>query len=338
MEIEITRDFMQNILLRYGINDKVIEFSHKIKNWDDNKGYIKFVTSVKTENGHYIVKLFRRESFKRTIEEQSVFSEYLRANGILTAKRYKCQNHYRTDLRLGKYILSVTVEDYIGEEIILLTAPVARKIGELLARMHNISEGGNCHIHRGHTIFNITTKNDVVGYDILLRYARKGKLDMSVFARIRREHSRIMKAILKGFENFPVYASQGDLSINNLTLVDGEVAVFDYNISGDMPLLSDMILEGLLIAHEMEREEGLTVETAYREFERGYISHRPLSEREQAIYKTAHDYAEAVWFSKIIAAYYKRGDSFDELTDAGDTDSAARVIEKIALDLEHIET
>ena len=338
MKIEITNEILQKILLRYGIFDNIIRFSHIIESQNNEKGYIKFVTSVKTENWHYIVKLLRRDSFKRTIEEQSAFSEYLRANGIPTAKRYKSGNNYRTDFRIGEYILSVTVEDYIGEEITILTVPLAYKIGELLARMHNISERGDCHIHRGHTIFNITTENDALCYDMLLSYAHKGKIDKGVFTRIRREHSRIMKAIRKGFEGLPVYASQGDLSVNNLTLIDGEVAVFDYNICGDMPLLSDMILEGLLIAHEMEREDGLTVDTAYREFERGYFSRRPLSKREQEIYTIAHDYAEAVWFSKLIAGYNKRGDSFDELTNAGDTNGAACVIEKIARDLESIET
>ncbi len=338
MNIEITNEILQKILLRYGIFDNIIQFSHKIESQNNDEGYIKFVTSVKTENWHYIVKLLRRDSFKRTIEEQSAFSEYLRANGIPTAKRYKCGNRYRTDFCIEKYVLSVTVEDYIGEEITVLTASIAYKIGELLARMHNISERGDCHVHRGYTIFNITTENDVLGYDILLRYVREGKIGKDVFARIRREHVRIMKAIRKGFEGLPVYASQGDVSVNNLTLIDDEIAVFDYNICGDMPLLSDMILEGLFIAHDMEREDGLTVETAYHKFEAGYFTIRPLSEREQAIYQIAHDYAEAVWASKIVTAYLKRGDSFEELMNAGETNEAARVIEKIARDLESIET
>lgn len=335
--IEVTEEILQNILARYGIEEEITEFSHCLRNSSDN-GWMKIITSVTTESGHYIVKLLRRNSFKRTIEEQSAFSEYLRENGILTARRYRCGKHYRTDFRIDGYVFSVTVEDYVGEEIKLLTAAIAYKIGELLARMHNISERGDCHIYRGYTIFNITTDNDVDGYDVLPRYAREGKIDKAVFARIRRERSRIMRAIQAGFDGLPVYASQGDVSINNLSIVNGEIAVFDYNICGDMPLLSDMILEGLLTAHEMEREEGFTVGDAYREFETGYFSVRPLSEREGAIYKTALSYAEAVWFSKIVQSYDKRGDSFDELFDAGDMEGAARVIEKIMRDLEAITT
>lgn len=340
MKIEITKEILQNILSSYGIDEKITEFSHFITG-DNGEGDIKYITSVTTERGRYVVKLVRqRQKFKRAIEDQCVFSEYLRNNGILTPRHYTCRGRYRTDARVGEYILNVTVEDYIGEEMKLLTAPLARRIGELMGKMHTLSERGNCHIYRGEVIFNLVGYNEVNGYNSLLHMARAGKLGSAVkdgasaLARIKRANSRIMRAIRQGFTGLPVYAVQGDISINNLTLVDGELAVFDYNIAGDLPLLSDMILEGLLTAHEMDREDGLTVEGAYSEFESGYFSVRPLTDAEAAIYKTALDYSEALWFSKI--SEYFNG-SVGALQKNGDTDGASRQLESIASSLEAIE-
>lgn len=59
------------------------------------------------------------------------------------------------------------------------------------------------------------------------------------------------------WEGLPRYATQGDISINNLSFVGEELAIFDYNIAGDETLVGDMVLERLLVANEMDLSNGL---------------------------------------------------------------------------------
>jgi len=293
-----------NALNLYNITSQITDFKFFINDYNNKTSEVKVITKVEFSNRTPLVVKFIKENNHphHIIEKQSIFSEYLRSQGILTPKRYMRGENYCAKFQLGSMSLDVTVEDYWGEEIKTIDYRLAYKIGQLMARIHCISEKGNCYIGNS-TIFNIVGYNEVSGFNKFVELGESVSIDSFMYQKIKEIYTAKLEKIKLSWNRLSRYATQGDISINNLTYIGEEIGIFDYNIAGDETFVGDMVLEGLLTANEMDLAHGLSDidrKELFRCFLQGYIEERPLTDDEKNVFSDIYSISSGLWFTKIL--------------------------------------
>lgn len=302
--MDIQLENLIDVLALYNINEQIYDYKFFINMYDEETLEMKVIVKVEFINRRPLVVKFVKENNHpgNIIQKQSAFSEYLRQQGILTPKRYMSGESYCIKFQFHNLILDVTVEDYFGDEIKTIDFKLAYKIGKLMAKIHSISEKGKCQIGSS-TIFNVVGYNEVSGFDSLVKLGESVKIDSALYEKIKKIYNEKLEKIKLSWNKLPKCATQGDLSINNLTYVGEEIGIFDYNIAGDETMIGDMVLEGLLIANEMDLAEGLS-ETDYPElfrcFFNGYTVERPLTCDEKNVLNDIYAISSGLWFTKIL--------------------------------------
>lgn len=334
---KVQESVIQAILEEYGLEaafSEQKEYIHYDGNGKENR--VKVILSVLLESGkRVVIKILREKdellAERAKIEKQSAFSEQMRRNGIKTPVRYRTNGRYCHEIRYHQLPCLVTVEDWCGEEITEINADLAYRIGKLMARMHLLSLENQCEIGCG-TLFSAAYWNDVDVFPTFGKLGRHEKLDQTLVEQIRKLHDEKLTAIRAVWARLPKAAVQGDISINNL--VDGEsgLIVFDYNNAGDEVLISDLVLEGLLIAYEMDLPEG-TDQSAREQFFPalldGYLSTRRLSEEEADVAWIVYTLYHALWFSRVIY----NDDSLEKLVEKEDYAAANRLLAQMLADM-----
>ena len=328
-------EVIDGILRRYGFDERAVEQKPYI-HYIGEDGLLKLIFRVTLESGRMLViKLVLedegQEKEQQKIESQSAFSEAMRSEGILTPMRHRAGDVFCTRYEYHGIACSVTVEDWCGEEITQISADTARQIGELMARMHTLSLKKGCHIGCG-TLFSAAYWNDVDAYPLFCELCGNERIDQAAAERIMDLHDRKLERLRAIWAELPKAAVQGDISINNLSRSGDDLVVFDYNNAGDEVLVSDMVMEGLLTAYEMDLPEG--VEPEYRRllfpaFWEGYRAVRPLTELERAAAWEIYSIYNSMWFTKI---QYDEN-SLQKLLERGEDDAANRLIARILADM-----
>lgn len=327
MSIELKN--LIDVLALYNITEQISNFKFFINGYDDKTSEMKVIIKIEFNNRDPLVVKFVREDRHphNIIEKQSEFSEYLRSQGILTPKRYVSDDYYCIKYKLNDMCLDVTLEDYLGKEIKTINFELAYRIGQLIARIHNISEKGNFHIG-ANTIFNVTGYNEVIGYDEFVALGESEKINLEMYQKIKKVYSDKLERIKLLWDKLPRYATQGDYSINNLTYIGEELGIFDYNIAGDETLVGDMVLEGLLTAKEMDLAESLSDKDRmelFRCFYNGYIDERPLTFDEKNVLSYIYTISSGLWFTKIIF----NENSLTKLVERNEYDKADLLLQEI---------
>lgn len=300
-------------------------------------GRFKLIFRVTLTDGRMLVlKLLHEEEDTAAemdkIERQSMFSETMRAHGISTPTRYRANGRYCNAFTYRDQPCIVTIEDWCGEELRYITPDIAHQIGALMARMHTLSLEHPCRIGHG-TLFSAAYENDVDAFPRFCALTRDERLDQAVSARIRALHDEKLAKLRAVWETLPKAAVQGDISINNLVLTADGLTVFDYNNAGDEVLISDLVMEGLLTACEMDLPEGVPSserEALFPAFLAGYLSVRPLSDAESAAAWEAYTLYHALWFTRIVY----NDDSLSACVSRGEFDAANRLLAQMLADME----
>lgn len=334
-EKESRERVIAEILEAYGLGTAFCEPKAYIDRHSD-EGRIKLIQSVVLGNGQrVVVKILRTDDDllqdREKIERQSAFSEYMRQNGILTPKRYMARGRYCNEFFYLGVACNVTVEDWCGEEIQVLDTEIAYQIGELMAKMHVLSLENECKIGCG-TLFSAAYWNDVDCFDSFCKIGGNENLNQRVVEKIKVIRGEKLEALRSVWDTLPKAAVQGDISINNL--VDGEqgLVVFDYNNAGDEVLVSDLVMEGLLTAYEMDIAEGADEgcrETFFPAFLRGYLSVRKLRRDEAEAAWNIYTLYHALWFTRVV---YSEG-SLEKLVERGEYAAANKLLEQMLADI-----
>ena len=336
MEKTVEIEVIKEILQLYGFNEQVMEQKAYIHAIEDN-GWLKLIFRVTLESGKMlVVKILHEDddfaAEMKKVESQSIFSELMRCHGIKTPARHQANGKYCNAFTYHDLPCMVTVEDWCGEEITEITADTAYQIGELMARMHTISLASKCKIGHG-TLFSAAYWNDVDSFPEFCEITKDEKLDQTVVAQIKALRDKKLERIRTVWETLPNAAVQGDFSINNLVRGEDELIVFDYNNAGDEVLISDLVMEGLLTAYEMELPDGTPV--SYREqifpaLLKGYLSVRQLSEAERKTAWEVYTLYHGLWFTRIVY----NDDSLDSLVKKGDYEAANRLLKQMLMDMQ----
>lgn len=329
VEIEV----IEEILKLYGIDERVTAqnaYIHAI----ENDGRMKLIFRITLSSGRALVIKLLHESDDinaeaERVESQSRFSEVMRLSCIKTPMRYKSGGKHVVPFTYHALPCIVTVEDWCGEEIKEISTSIAYQIGCLMARMHSFSLAKGCKIGCG-TLFSAAYENDVDAFASFCKITNNDKLDQAVVKAIKALRDEKLEYLRSVWDSLPKSAVQGDISINNLVLSDDGLTVFDYNNAGDEVLISDLVMEGLLTAYEMDLPSGTS--EAYREelfpaLLRGYLSVRPLSEAESKAAWVAYTLYHGLWFTRIL---YNDA-SLEKLVGRGDY-TAANALLKHMLD------
>ena len=335
MQNTVEIEAIGSILRMYGFPERISEqrsFIHYI----GEDGYVKLIFRVTLEDGRMLVlKILHEEGDpaqnREKAEKQSGFSEFMRSQGIKTPVRYRANGRYCNEFVYHNISCDVTVEDWCGEEIKEISTDIACQIGKLMARMHTISLASQCEIGCG-TLFSAAWWNDVDAYPQFCKICEDQRLDQEIVSKIKAQHDEKLARIRAVWDALPKAAVQGDISINNLVYGTDELTVFDYNNAGDEVLVSDLVMEGLLTAYEMDLPEGTPA--SYREnlfpaLLKGYLSVRPLNALERNAAWDIYTLWHGLWFSRI--AY--RDDSLEKLTERGDHGTANKLLYQLLLDM-----
>ena len=337
MEQKIQEGVIGSILNLYGFDESFGEQKEYI-NYDgkDDDGIIKIILSVVLESGKEIVIKILHEgddllSERNKIEKQSAFSEFLRLHGIKTPIRYTANGKYCNEYMYNDLMCNVTVEDWCGNEIAEINTEISYKIGKLMARMHILSLENQCEIGCG-TLFSAAYWNDVDSFSDFCEIGKNENLNQEIIKEIKKLHDEKLEAIRAVWDKLPKAAVQGDISINNLVYGEDELIVFDYNNAGDEVLVSDLVMEGLLTAYEMDIPNGTDKcirKEFFPAFLSGYLSVRKLSEEEASTAWLIYTLYNALWFSRIV---YNE-DSLEKLVQKEDYASANLLLGQILTDM-----
>lgn len=331
----IEQAVIADILRRFAIEGEAAEQKSYI-HYIGEDGQMKLILRVTLEDGRLLVIKLVHEDDDLTQElqkkeKQSVFSEFMRSKGISTPARHKAGEGYCVQYEYQGAACILTVEDWCGEEIMEITADTAYRIGELMAWMHSISLEHDCRIGCG-TLFSAAYWNDVDAFSLFCKLSEDERLDRVATDRIKNLHDRKLETIRSMWEELPRAAVQGDISINNLSMNGEVLTVFDYNNAGDEVLVSDMVMEGLLTAYEMDLPEGQP--EAYREqlfpaFLEGYLSTRKLTAREAEAAWEIYTMYNSLWFTKV----QYNDNSLEKLVERGEYEAANRLVSRILTDM-----
>lgn len=301
------------------------------------EGWFKLIFRVTLADGRMLVlKLLHEEEDTAAemakVERQSAFSEVMRAHGIRTPARYQADGRYCNAFTYRGTPCVVTVEDWCGDEIREITPDIARQIGALMARMHVLSLENRCTIGHG-TLFSAACENDVDAFPRFCELTQDERLDQAVSDRIRALHDEKLAKLRAVWDTLPRAAVQGDISVNNLVLTADGLTVFDYNNAGDEVLISDLVLEGLLTAYEMDLPEGVPSEARkalFPAFLAGYLSVRPLNDAECRAAWEIYTLYHGLWFTRILY----NDDSLSAWVKKGDYDAANALLRRMLADME----
>lgn len=334
MDKTVEVNVIEELLRRYGFNGPVTEQKPYI-HYEDEK-YLKMIFRVTLEDGRMLVmKLLREDEDlqqeRQKIEAQSAFSEQMRRCGIRTPRRYQAEGACCTPYTYRGKSCNVTLEDWCGEEIREIDPEIAGQIGALMARMHCLSLAQGCKIGCG-TLFSAAGWNDVDSFPEFCKLCQDGRLDQRVVGEIKALRATRLERIQAVWDTLPKAAVQGDISINNLVSGPEGLSVFDYNNAGDEVLVSDLVMEGLLTAYEMDLPAGTPVsarEQLFPAFLRGYLSVRPLSGAEAAAAWEIYAMYHSLWFTRIVYSE----NSLDQLLKRDDIAAANALLRQMLTDM-----
>lgn len=334
---KVEEGVIRSILATYGLEMRFSEQKEYIR-YHGERGdkLIKVILSVLLENGKRVVIKILRENEdllkdRNKIEKQSKFSECMRRHGIKTPMRYRANGRYCNEYVYHELPCNVTIEDWAGEEIREITPEIAYKIGELMARMHGLSLENQCEIGCG-TLFSAAYWNDVDAFPKFCELGKNENLDQMIVEGMKKLREKKLAELRSVWDRLPKASVQGDISINNLVYGEKELTVFDYNNAGDEVLISDLVMEGLLTAYEMDLPEGVDKRCRGQLFLallKGYLSVRKLSEEESKTAWTIYTLYHSLWFTRVTY----NDDSLEKLIEKEEYGEANRLLAQMFADM-----
>ena len=290
--LKVTLSDIQQILSDYDITDTAAGFSELQRyNYDKNNESskeVRLIIKVIFESRSPVVIRFKNENSVtgEMIEKQSRFAETLHSKGIVTPHNYSNSGRFAMTYHINDYDVIVTVEDFCEGEVKAVDVETARMTGELLAKMHDISERENLRLGMK-TLFDPLDRNDL--FDLSVFTENKDKLRgiaPALYDEIEQLKNSCMEKIAV-FGNEPRYAVQGDISDCNLYISVGKLGVFDFNNSGDNVLFYDAAMQAVFEATLMDYKEEASPERERKilsAFLDGYESLRPFTDEQRKVF------------------------------------------------------
>ena len=290
--LKVTLSDIQQIMNDYHITERAAGFS-ELQRYDygqnnESSKEVRLIIKVIFESRSPVVIRFKNENSvtEEMIEKQSQFAETLHSKGIVTPHNYSNSGRFAMTYHINDYDVIVTVEDFCEGEVKAVDEETARMTGELLAKMHDISERENLRLGMK-TLFDPLDRNDL--FDLSVFTENKDKLRgiaPALYDEIEQLKNSCMEKIAV-FGNEPRYAVQGDISDCNLYITGGRLGVFDFNNSGDNVLFYDAAMQAVFEATLMDYKEEASPEREKKilsAFLDGYESLRQFTDEQRKVF------------------------------------------------------
>lgn len=318
-----------HILCDYGINDKFINTEELLRyNYPDESREVRVIIKCSFETRTPVVVKFKWENDVTAglIEAQTAFSEHLARNGVNTARFYKYDGNYVKHCILSGYDVLITVEDFVENEVKIVTSEIAEKTGCTLAISHNIAERDDIHVDAPVLFDPFAEWNDLFSYDTFSEMKDKFPADDTDAFNEAENLYRMHMEKLAPLRYRPKYAVQGDISDCNLFIAaDSSVGMFDFNRCGDAVLFCDLIMQGVFESRLMDYDRELTpeyIDELFAAFLNGYESKRKITAEEKSLIPHFLAVINAFWLGDI-----RWGDnSMTSLLEKGDIESARKIL------------
>ena len=305
--LKVTLSDIQQIMNDYHITERAAGFS-ELQRYDygqnnESSKEIRLIIKVIFESRSPVVIRFKNENSvtEEMIEKQSRFAETLHSKGIVTPHNYSNSGRFAMTYHINDYDVIVTVEDFCEGEVKAVDEETARMTGELLAKMHDISERENLRLGMK-TLFDPLDRNDL--FDLSVFTENKDKLKgiaPALYDEIEQLKNSCMEKIAV-FGNEPRYAVQGDISDCNLYISGGRLGVFDFNNSGDNVLFYDAAMQAVFEATLMDYKEEASPERETKilsAFLAGYESLRPFTDEQRKAFPYLYAILKAFEMGKM---------------------------------------
>lgn len=321
---------IDNILRDFGIPSETKNVSELQRYYyeenDPASKEVRLIVKAELKSGMPLVVRFKNEADVtiEIIESQCRFADEMRKNGIITPRQYQSDGSFARWYTIKGYDVIVTVEQFVENEIKAVDEVIAVKTGEMLAKMHDIAEENNLHVHNA-VIFDPFAANDLFDIEAFMSLESALNDDERVlFNKIVQTYNSYMD-VLSPLKKQPRYAVQGDISDCNLyRTCSGEIGIFDFNRCGDNNLFCDAVMQTVFEARLMDYADDTDDDNETKiltAFLKGYCSVRSFSEEQQNWYPYLYAIIDAFW-----------GFDIESLTDAvqnGDMKSARKRLETI---------
>ncbi len=304
--LTITSEDIRAVLRDYGVMPECVSFTELQRyDYDNDPVRVRLIIRAELTNGRSVVIRFKNEEDapQDIIEAQSRFAALLYRHGIETPKAYTYGGDLAHGYSIGGYDVVVTVEDFADGEIQIVDPKTAEDTGELLAKMHCITEKADAHAD-SKVLFDPLAENDLFSFEAFTRHKNKLLgIDSGLYHEIVRRHSELA-AHIEPFAKAPRFAVQGDISICNLYRTkDGRLGVFDFNRCGDNVLYFDAVMQAIFEARLMDYPTelaGRQEEPILTAFLKGYLKLRPFTEEQKAAFPYLYALTDAFWAGDII--------------------------------------
>lgn len=325
MMFKVKADDINSILRDYHIDAVCSSFSelqrYHYEEDDPASRQVRLIVKAELEDGRSLVLRFKYEEDapKDVIEAQSRFAALLYEHGIETPKTYVSDGLFARMYSIGGYDVVVTVEDFKPGEIRTVDPQTAKDTGELLARMHNITEANDFHVDC-EVLFDPLAPNDLFFYEAFVK--RKERLlgiDSGLYNSIVKKHDELISRIAPlGKETR--FAVQGDISDCNLyRTADGRIGVFDFNRCGDNSLFFDAVMQAVFESRLMDYPEeldGHQEKIVFLSFLEGYQQARPFTAEQKEAFPYLYALITAFWGVDMKWADNSHTKTVDEADDA----------------------
>lgn len=297
----VLRDFGLFLEIKY--ISELQRYDYEQNDYNSEKE-VRLIVKVELESGLPLVIRFKNEADVtiEIIESQSRFAEVMRKNGILTPYQYQSNGTFAKWYQINGYDVIVTVEQFVENEIKAVDAIIAGKTGELLAKMHRISEENNLHVCNK-VLFDPFAANDLFDFESFQSLeSALSEDEKMLFDRIVQKYNAYME-VLAPLKCQPKYAVQGDISLENLYQTStGEIGIFDFNRCGDNNLFCDVVMQAVFEARLMDYSDDFRDDTeaeVLTAFLEGYCSTRNFSGEQQNWYRYLYAIISAFWSPDI---------------------------------------
>lgn len=323
----IDKNTLQNTLFRFGIRYDICTFYPLQEASEDEKE--KRIILVQTINGNkYVCRYYGGSHFSQNIlEQQSRFACVLQNNGIITPNKYNSKGRYCLPFDVGNKKYLTTVEDYLDGNDFEIDLQLFEKIGRLLGCLHRISEEIPAIIN-----YAPVTNSILCGkarFEALLNRAKIPFEKNSCITSIASMHDELVGKLSKCWCMLPSGSVHGDLSIfNNIVEVGGNIGIIDFDLAGNEPFLSDLLItfySSLYKYYTDSEKTNIDAIKAYKMFFGGYLSQRELTKTEISVFSEIAALFDGLYFSKMLISEWNRTqkqkilDRFEEAQNKFDT-------------------
>lgn len=304
-----------SIVLKYGVQSKIIKIE-ELQNNTPNTKNMRLIYLMHTSDQQKLVCRMTNEVRYPSwlIEKQSAFAMFLYKNGIPTAKKFKCNNNYCIQWKKEKLNLFITLETYAGKDLENVNLSTFRKFGELLGRIHAISQIYPYRIGFSFTIDAI--RKERAKYKNLLTHVNNDYLCRKEIHKAARLHDALIHILNAAWPYLPQGVVHGDLGIFNNVLVSRDIfTIIDFHLSCDEAYLFDLMASFYSSFYKFCRKTNFDYTNSpllLRLFLNGYTKYRKLTRFEEQNFEAISSLMNGIFCTKYIIEKCNRSLSSDD--------------------------